>query len=590
MCENPIVNKRNLCILQLVMAILSAVCCLQLIPFVQISVSTFGWLRMAYWIVRFSNYVLMIGGMLFILAVIYLRVSKGQRDKRLLQMLWMTAAAVLLLLLSRTIVAVIGMMVQALNGISELGNMAGAFGTSDMGTYNMGLGSVFTLAAAYILYIVQGYFAIRMLAQKQSSAPVAASAEKTGAAAQPKMIYETENPLQQAVMQEETPPKMRSNAVLREEDDSLGEHIQQSAAGAPSLSGQESITPPEDSEVSASAAADATAAGASVAMKMDEVPKTATEAIEPAAPKNTIAKEEIIPAAEPALDSLQAAGEPVTESSAAQTNAVSSQIKAEESKAKMPGQVKQPSLSSQEKTPQPEISEEPLPIEPTASLQNEGKPLPEEAVKQAPLTMEANEPSAKDAAETIVPVGAKKTSSMSAGKIVAIVLGAVLGTLLLVGVAFALLWNLVLVPKLLDPQVETNTADRSEELYPDLEDGSDPVLNEPDAPEESEPEEPKETEGIEYQGEWYPYGTYRLKYVVKVREGAGTSFDRLNKDDLPSYYRDKSNDNGALLAGTEIEVEEFYVQEDGSLWGKTEIGWLCLYLDKPYVVYVDDAA
>lgn len=93
----------------------------------------------------------------------------------------------------------------------------------------------------------------------------------------------------------------------------------------------------------------------------------------------------------------------------------------------------------------------------------------------------------------------------------------------------------------------------------------------------------EDSESIIYKEETYEIGSYKLLYVVRVRENAGTQYKQVSKSNLSSTYYSNSNKNGSLTKGTIVEISEFKVIEDGSLWGKIDCGWLCLYLDKPYV-------
>lgn len=83
----------------------------------------------------------------------------------------------------------------------------------------------------------------------------------------------------------------------------------------------------------------------------------------------------------------------------------------------------------------------------------------------------------------------------------------------------------------------------------------------------------------------YSTGAYRLLYDVKVRKGPSTSYERLGKSQLPESLKVSSNDNGGLLEGTDVYVIEI-VKNDNQIWGKIDIGYICLYNDEKYAEFL----
>ena len=71
-------------------------------------------------------------------------------------------------------------------------------------------------------------------------------------------------------------------------------------------------------------------------------------------------------------------------------------------------------------------------------------------------------------------------------------------------------------------------------------------------------------------------GTYRLLYPLRLRKGAGLNYDcRTAK---------KMKTDGTFPAGTIVKIDEIkYLSV--SVWGRSDDGWLCLYMSHtPYVM------
>lgn len=73
-------------------------------------------------------------------------------------------------------------------------------------------------------------------------------------------------------------------------------------------------------------------------------------------------------------------------------------------------------------------------------------------------------------------------------------------------------------------------------------------------------------------------GKYRLLYPLRLRKGAGLNYDCRRAKNQKA--------DGTLPAGTIVRIDEIkYLSV--SVWGKSEDGWLCLFMSHtPYVKWL----
>ena len=70
-------------------------------------------------------------------------------------------------------------------------------------------------------------------------------------------------------------------------------------------------------------------------------------------------------------------------------------------------------------------------------------------------------------------------------------------------------------------------------------------------------------------------GRFRLKYALSLREGAGLNYPR-------KKIHSPTAPPGMLPQGSEVEILEIKPLSV-SVWGRTDAGWLCLYMSQtPY--------
>jgi hypothetical protein len=71
-------------------------------------------------------------------------------------------------------------------------------------------------------------------------------------------------------------------------------------------------------------------------------------------------------------------------------------------------------------------------------------------------------------------------------------------------------------------------------------------------------------------------GKYKLLANMKVRKGAGDSYNVLTRNQLTPNGRVHATTSGCLISGTNVNVDKVVV-ENGNVWGKIPSGWIAIF-------------